>query len=171
MKEEHYSLQSILDSLTKNRGKKRLIFDQSPLQGIGSKWVIAFFISLPVLLYIGIFNPVVFAMLGIAQAIVFFIVFLSMLMIMVFALVFINNHKVVRQITPSWKYYFPSVDLKLVLSSGVSPYKDFFVYYKEAKEKGLQGDALYGFLENAFAQMQKENADLLEHINSHSTAR
>lgn len=172
MKEEHYSLQSILDSITKpDSGKKRLIFDQKPLKGIGSKWLIAFFISLPFLLYIGIFNPTIFAMLGIAQAIIFFIVFLSMLMIMIFALAFINNNKVIRQIIPSWEHYFPSADLKLVLSSGVSPYKDFFTYYEEAINKGLQGDALHVFLENAFMKMQEENAELLEHMNAHKNAR
>ena len=77
MKEENYSLDTILATVSKTNNttaKKRLIFDQGPLEGIGAKWVIAFFISLPIMLYLGIFNETMFNMLGIAQAIIFFIV-------------------------------------------------------------------------------------------------
>ena len=165
MQEEIYSLQNILDTFsktTKNRAKKRVIFDQSPIGGIGRKWVIAFFISLPIMLYIGIFNPVVFAMLGIAQAIIFFIVFLSMVMIMIIALTFINNNKVIRQIEPSWKHLFPEEKLQLVLSSGVTPYKDFFQYYTQGVQAGEKGDVLYQSLKRAFIKMKEENKDLLE---------
>lgn len=52
MTEENYSLATILNTVSKtnNSGtKKRLIFDQSELNGIGAKWIIAFFISLPII--------------------------------------------------------------------------------------------------------------------------
>ena len=77
-REEIYSLETILSTVTKiknNVAKKRLIFDQTPIKGIGAKWVILFLLSLPVMLYAGIFNPTMFEILGIAQAIIFFVVF------------------------------------------------------------------------------------------------
>ncbi|NOR54852.1 MAG: hypothetical protein GQ531_01450 [Sulfurovum sp.] len=165
MQEEQFTLKTILDTLTKvknNSVKKRLIYDQAPLKGISAKWVIAFFFSLPVMLYMGIFNETMFAMLGIAQAIIFFIVFLSMVMILVIAVTFINNNKVLRQVDPSWKSYFPGIEMKWILTSGVSPYKDFFNYYSEALGKGLGGDALYKFMQDSFESMKSENADLVE---------
>lgn len=169
MVEEHYSLKTILDTLTKIKNekvKKRIIFDQTPVNGIGSKWVIAFFISLPLLLYVGIFNPMIFAMLGIAQAIIFYIVFLSMVMIMIIALTFINNNKVLRQVNPSWDKYFPGIDLRLILSSGATPYKDFFKHYSTAIASGLEGDALHIYLQDAFEQMKEENSDLVDAMNN-----
>jgi len=174
MLEETYTLQTMLDAIIKKKGhqaKKRLIYDQSSLHGIGSKWVIAFFISLPVLLYIGIFNPKIFAMLGIAQAIIFYIVFLSMVMIMIVALTFINNNKVIRQISPSWERLFSNVDLRQVLSSGVSPYKDFFTYYNQALKENLTGEALEMRLKENFLKMQEDNRELFEAINRDNTQR
>jgi hypothetical protein len=172
--EEKYTLKTILETFTKVKNgtaKKRLIFDQTPIDGIGVKWVIAFFISLPVLLYIGIFNPKIFGMLGIAQAIIFYIVFLSMAMIMIFGLTFINNNKVIRQITPSWNTFFPTVDFTQVLSSGVTPYKDFFLHYSKAIKNGLEGEALHEYLEKAFEQMKSENSELHEAMNSSRNRR
>ena len=172
--EEKYTLKTILETLSKTKNgiaKKRLIFDQAPIDGIGVKWVIAFFISLPILLYIGIFNPMIFKMLGIAQAIIFFVVFLSMVMIMVTALTFINNNKVLRQIKPSWDDFFPDVDLKLVLSSGATPYKNFFKHYSKAVNDGLEDKALYTYLQNAFEQMKEENSDLLDAMNNARPSR
>ncbi len=168
MQEEQYSLNKILETLVKTKGnivKKRLIYDQAPVGGIGAKWVIAFFISLPILLYVGIFNPSVFAMLGIAQAIIFYVVFLSMVMILIMAVTFINNNKVLRQIKPSWEHYFSGVELKDILASGATPYKDFFNHYALALEKGLEGEALYAFLKDAIAKMQDENQELFEMMN------
>jgi hypothetical protein len=168
MQEETYTLQTMLDAIIKtknNKAKKRLIYDQSLLNGIGSKWVIAFFISLPILLYIGIFNPKIFGMLGIAQAIIFFIVFLSMIMIMIVGLSFINNNKVIRQITPSWNKLFPTVDLTQILSSGATPYKDFFSYYTQALDEGLKGETLETRFKENFLKMQEDNKELFEAIN------
>ncbi|MDQ7085940.1 MAG: hypothetical protein Q9M36_13975 [Sulfurovum sp.] len=165
MQEKLYSLPSLLDTMTKrknNRIKKRLIFDQAPIEGLGVKWVIAFYISLPILLYIGIFNPIMFALLGIAQAIIFYIIFLSMLMIMVITLTFINNTKVIRSITASWNTYFPEIDFTLVIASGTTPYKDFFIHYDRIYEEGMSQEALIAGLEEGFIIMQDENKDLLE---------
>ncbi len=169
MNEESYSLQTILNAVSKRSNttiKKRLIFDQSELNGIGVKWIIAFFIALPILLYIGIFNETVFNMLGIAQAIIFYVVFLSMVMIFIIAIIFINNNKVLRQVNPSWEKIFPDIDLKLALASGGTPYKDFFMYYSKAVEQNLEGSALEKHMKEAFKVMQEENADLLSAMNT-----
>lgn len=168
MQEEIYELNIILDSISKYKNKeakRRLIYDQAPLNGIPAIWIIAFFISLPFIEYAGIFNPWMFNLLGIAQAIIFFVVFLSMVMILVVAIAFINNNKVTRQITPSWNKYFPNIDLKMILSSGVTPYKDFFKHYTIALNHGLKDEELYHSLQNSFIQMETENSDLLEAMN------
>jgi len=169
MQEESIDLQTLLNAFytTKNnKVKKRLIFDQTHLGGIGSKWIKAFFLSLPILLYIGIFNPKIFGMLGIAQAIIFYIVFLSMVMIMVTGLTFINNNKVIRQVKPSWHKLFPTVELTQVLSGGATPYKDFIRYYEKALEDTLENEALHTYLDESFQTMQKENSELYEMMHS-----
>ncbi|HFQ61550.1 MAG TPA: hypothetical protein ENK39_04530 [Epsilonproteobacteria bacterium] len=165
MKEETFSLQTMLSTLYKiknNKAKKRLIFDQAPIGGIGSQWVKAFFISLPIILYIGIFNPKIFAMLGIAQAIIFYIVFLSMIMIMIAGLTFINNNKVMRQIAPSWNKLFPSVELTQVLSSGTTPYKDFLKSYNRLLSMDLDDKELETKMKENFQHMQEENKEIYE---------
>jgi len=170
VKDETYALKTMLSTLYKvknNQAKKRFIFDQTPLGGIGSKWVKAFFISLPILLYIGIFNPKIFGMLGIAQAIIFYVVFLSMVMIMIVALTFINNNKVIRQIAPSWKTLFPTVELKQLLSSGASPYSNFMDVYNELLSKHLNEKEFEIEMKEHFSKMQEENRELYERMNHH----
>ena len=168
MKEEKFSLKTMLSTLYKvnnDRVKKRILFDQAPVGGIGRIWVILFFISLPILLFIGIFNPSVFAMLGIAQAIIFFIVFLSMVMIMIIALTFINNNKLIRQITPSWNTLFPTVNIKQVLSSGSTAYVGFESFYNELVKSDLDEATLVKKFQDKFAQMQIDNKELFEAMN------
>jgi hypothetical protein len=174
--EEIYSLETILSTITKtknNVAKKRLIFDQAPIDGIGAKWVIAFFISLPVMLYAGIFNPAMFELLGIAQAIIFFVVFLSMVMIIIVATTFINNNKVIRQITPSWEKYFSAVDLKLALSSSsnATPYRDFLKHYNTALASDLKDQALEKHLQVSFISMEEENQTLMDAIRRNTNKR
>jgi len=174
MKDEHYSLDTILSTFTKyngSRAKKRLVFDQKHLKGIGAKWVMAFCLSLPILLYAGIFNETIFNMLGIAQAIIFFIVFLSMMMILIIAVLFINNNKVLRQVNPSWEKIFPGVDLKLALASGGTPYKNFFMHYSKALAENLEGKELEVYMRKAFQTMENENADLMAAMNSARSRR
>lgn len=165
MQNKIYPLKTILDTLTKYKkpdAKKRMIFDQSPVGGIGSKWMIVIFLSIPLVEYALIFNPYVFNMLGIAQAIIFFVVFLSVVMIVIFTLTVINNAKVVKKITPSWNHYFPDIDIKLIVTSGASPYKAFFSHYAEALNKDLSEAELHAHLKHAFEIMQEENKELLD---------
>ena len=163
--EEIYSLETILSTITKVKNgvvKKKLIFDQGPVGGISAKWVILFLFSLPIMLYAGIFNPTMFEILGIAQAIIFFIVFLSMVMIIVVVTIFINNSKVSREINPTWKKIFEDIELKLALSTSASPYKDFFKYYGEALKNNLKDKELEESLKNSFKLMAEENKSLLD---------
>jgi len=172
--EETFSLETLFATIIKVKNgvaKKRVIFDQGPVGGIAVKWIILFLISLPIMLYAGIFNPTMFKMLGIAQAIIFFVVFLSMVMIMVFAIIFINNSKVTRKINPTWEQSFKDVDLKLALASAGTPYKDFLKYYAKAVQNGLTGEALEKRLQENFAQMESENQSLVDAIRKDKTKR
>lgn len=157
-----YSLKAILATFTKPNASKRTLFNLAPLGGVSSSLVAFFFFCLPFIEFAAIFNPVVFNKLGIAQSIVFFIVFLSIVMIIVFLVTWSINKKVLKKIAPSWESFFPKVDLKMVLSSGVTPYSDFYKYY--AQSHTLEDDALHKALLKAFAQMEEENKDLIEAI-------
>jgi hypothetical protein len=164
---QNYSLEAILASIStykKPNVTKRLIFDAAPVGGLSSKWLIGLFLFLPFLEYAGIFNPYIFTMLGIAQAIIFFIVFLSIVMILVFTLASLNNARVVKRITPSWEHYFPEIDLKLIVTSGATPYKDFYKHCSISLNEGLEGEALHSHLKDAFAIMQEQNKELIEAI-------
>jgi hypothetical protein len=164
MENEHYTLEQILDAVSVKKGnsvKKRLLFDQGKVGGIALKWVLLLFIALPIVLYAGIFNPAIFGMLGIAQAVVFFIVFLSMLMIIIFVLSFINNNAVLRRVKNSWESYFPGIDIKYIFGSNSSPYRDFFQYYSEAVNKGISGKALHQYLKESFVKMAEENKEMI----------
>ena len=174
MSEEIYGLKKILETITNYKApnaKKKLLYNQAPLNGIASKWVVLFFISLPLINYLGIFKTPIYDMLGIAQAIIFFIVFLSMIMILIVATIFINNNKVIRQITPSWNHYFPDVDLKWILIGGATPYKEFFKYYAEGVNQNLDDKALQEKLLKDFEQMEKDNANLMKAINRSKEAK
>lgn len=165
MSEKNYSLEALLASISKYKKPnvtKRLIFDQAPIGGLGSKWLIGLFFLLPFLEYAAIFNPYIFNILGIAQAIIFFIVFLSIVMILIFTLASINNARVVKKITASWDHYFPEIDLKLVVTSGATPYKNFYSHCSAAFNDGLENEALHSYLKEAFATMQEENKELIE---------
>ncbi len=168
---KNYSLSSILDALTKHKKGaspcivKRLIFNKASIGGLSSTQLILFFIALPFIEYAAIFNPYVFETLGIAQSIVVFIVFLVFLMQMVFVMIWRNNKKVLSAVSSSWDSYFPGVDLKLVLSSGVSPYNDFYKAYCEAKASSSDEQQLHSALKDAFKEMQEQNKELLDAIN------
>lgn len=165
MSEKNYSLEAILASISKYKKPnvtKRLIFDQAPIGGLGSKWLIGLFFLLPFLEYAAIFNPYMFNILGIAQAIIFFVVFLSIVMILIFTLASINNARVVKKITASWNHYFPEIDLKLVVTSGATPYKNFYSHCSSAFNDGLENEALHSYLKEAFTTMQEENKELIE---------
>ncbi|TNF43410.1 MAG: hypothetical protein EP216_03880 [Epsilonproteobacteria bacterium] len=167
MQAQHYELKTILASVFKekdNRLKKRLIYDNALFGGLSNKWIILAFIVLPFAMYAAIFNPTVFKELGIAQAIVFYIILLVVAMQIVAIGSYFNNKKVVKTATRSWEKYFPSVDFKMILSSGVTPYVDFKKHYESALKDGLDGEALKKRLDDAFAQMEDENHILVDSI-------
>jgi len=168
-----YDLKTILSSVStfkKNSDKskqvqKRLLYDQAPIGGLSIKYFWAIFIAMPFIEYACIFNPVIFPMLGIAQAIVFFIVFLSIVMILIFALYSFNNRVVIDGITPVWETYFPDIDVKLILTSSHSPYGDFFKAYSYIAGDDLSDKELHEKMMDAVKKMEEENKDLLEAMN------
>lgn len=172
MSTKGYELEAILYSLMKKKEhnvKKRVIYDKSYLGGIGSKWIIVGFLLLPVLIYFAIFNPISFAYFGIAQAVVVYIVTLVFAMQIIFVLSYFNNKSVLKMVMSSWQHYFPDIDIKLVLSSGMTPYRDFLKHYAKALNEGLEGERLHARLTEAFAQMREENKELIEAISKDKT--
>jgi len=162
MQEKQYTIQTIIKSAFKENNhtiKKRLIYDNALFGGLSNKWIKLAFFVLPFAMYAAIFNPVSFKALGIAQAIVFYIILLVFAMQIVVAVSYFNNKKVA---TKTWESYFPGIDFKMILSSGVTPYADFKKYYETALTDGLVGDALKKRMSEAFEQMESENVHLVE---------
>ena len=122
------------------------------------------FIVLPFAMYAAIFNPTTFKELGIAQAIVFYIILLVVAMQIVAIGSYFNNKRVIKTASSAWEKFFPEVDFKMIISSGVTPYVDFKKHYAAALQDGLEGDALKRRLDEAFAQMEEENSLLVESI-------
>jgi hypothetical protein len=122
------------------------------------------FIVLPFAMYAAIFNPTVFKELGIAQAIVFYIILLVFAMQIVAGVSYLNNKKVIKTAIKAWENYFPTVDFKMILSSGATPYADFTKHYEKAMEDGLESEALTKRLEDAFRKMEEENSILVDAI-------
>lgn len=167
MQDQHYALKTILASVFKekdHRLKKRLIYNNAVFGGLSNKWIILLFIVLPFAMYAAIFNPTTFKELGIAQAIVFYIILLVVAMQIVAIGTYFNNKKVVKTAAMSWEKYFPTVDFKMILSSGVTPYVDFKKHYELALKDGLEGESLKKRLDDAFEQMEEENSILVESI-------
>jgi len=156
-----YSLKTILSTFTDKNGKKLIILNAAPVGGMSSGLIKIFFYLLPLLEYSAIFNPFIFHKLGLATAIVTYIVFLSIVMIIIFLLTLRAKKKTIEKINSSWKYYFNDIDVKMVLSSGITPYSKFFDYYSMMANENLSDEQLYEKLKIAFKEMQEENKELL----------
>jgi len=168
MKKDIYDLKFIIDTIfssKNNRVKRRLIYNKSPIGGLSSQWISFLLLLMPFLMYASIFNPRSFEYLGIAQAIVFYIILLVFAMQIVIAVAYFNNRSVVKKITPSWEYYFKDVELKMILSSGVTPYVDFMEYYESTLSEKLNNEELHQKLLNSFEKMENENRSLIDAIN------
>jgi len=168
LQEKLFSLSQILGTLYKVKNKKaqkRYIYDKSYLGFLGSRWLKISFVVLPFIMYFVTFNPVSFAYLGIAQAVVVFIVLLVTSMQLVFLLSYFNNKKALRLIEESWKNFFPTVELEQVISSGATPYKDFIEKYNVLLEMDLNEEALIIKMNDIFKTMQEENSELFERMN------
>jgi len=165
MQEQHYPLKTILKSVFKEKNHKitkKLIYDNALFGGLNSNWIKLAFVILPFAMYAAIFNPASFKVLGIAQAIVFYIILLVFAMQIVVAASYFNNKKVIKTAAKAWNVYFPEVDFKMIISSGTTPYVDFKKHYELALNDGLEGDALTKRLEDAFKQMEAENSILVD---------
>ena len=165
MQEQHYTIKTILESVFKEKNhrlKKRLIYNNALFGGLSNKWIIFAFIILPFVMYAAIFNPASFKALGIAQAIVFYIILLVVAMQIVVAASYFNNKKVVKTATKAWENYFPTVDFKMILTSGATPYTEFTKHYEMALDDGLEGEILKHRLNDAFHEMEEENSILVD---------
>jgi len=168
MEQKMYDVKTILDTIFNSKKapiKKRLIYDKSSIGGLSSQWIKILLFIMPFIMYASLFNPRSFEYLGIAQAIVFYIILLVFAMQIVIAVAFFNNRSVVKKITPSWEHYFKGVELKMILSSGVTPYVDFIQHYEKTLNKNLNNEELHQELQNAFSVMEDENRDLIDAIN------
>ncbi|MBT5935283.1 hypothetical protein [Sulfurimonas sp.] len=157
-----YSLQTILSTFSNTNGNKRTIFNNKPLGGMSSTSIIFLFISLPFIEFGLIFNKYSSELLGLAGSIVAFIVFLSIVMVVIFTITLRIKKKIITKITPSWNHYFSDISLRLVLATGITPYSDFFEYYKEVSKEGMNEESLYKYLQESFQKMKIDNADLIE---------
>ena len=165
MQEKNYALKTILASVFKeknNKIKKRLIYNQAAFGGINNKWIMLAFIAMPFAMYGAIFNPAVFNELGIAQAIVFYIILLVVAMQIVAIVAYFNNKKVIQKAIKEWKAYFSDIDFKMIISTNNTPYIDFKKHYENALHDGLEGDDLHKRLKEAFHIMEEENSVLVE---------
>ncbi|GIU01382.1 hypothetical protein TSL6_18880 [Sulfurovum sp. TSL6] len=165
MQEKQYSIQTIIKSVFKEKNhtiNKRLIYDNAQFGGLSNKWIKLAFLILPFAMYAAIFNPVSFKELGIAQAIVFYIILLVFAMQIVVAVSYFNNKKVLKTAAKAWEAYFPGIDFKMILSSGVTPYADFKKYYESALTEALEEDALKARMTESFQKMEMENIHLVE---------
>jgi hypothetical protein len=168
MNQKIYDLKTILNTIFSNKNnvvKKRLIYDKSPIGGFSSKWIKILLFLMPFAMYAAIFNPRSFEYLGIAQAIVFYIILLVFAMQIVIGVAYFNNRRVVKTITPIWNRYFPDIDFKMILSSGVTPYIDFPKQYQALLKENLKDEAFHKKLQEKFSIMESENADLLNAMN------
>ena len=166
-----YTLKNILLSFADKNGNRRTLYNAGAIGGLNTNLVKIFLLSLPFIEYAILFNPVVFNALGIATAIVFFIVFLSIVMLIVFFVFYIMKKNVIKKITPSWKKYFPEQDLVMVLSAGMTPYSDFFKHYSAIIKENLSEDEMYKRLIKAFIEMENDNKDLLDAIKRNTNPR
>jgi type III secretory pathway component EscR len=160
----NYTLKNILLSFADEKGNRRTLFNLAPLGGISSNLVKIFLFSLPFIIYASIFNSYVFNTLGIATAILAFIILLTNVMLIVFFIHIVIKKKVIKKIQPVWNSYFPNQDLTLVLSSGVTPYSEFFKRYSEILKQNMTEEEMYKSLINAFEEMERDNQELLNAI-------
>ncbi|RLA70916.1 MAG: hypothetical protein DRG09_01880 [Epsilonproteobacteria bacterium] len=165
MQEKNYTLNDILLSvftIKENKMKKRLIHNYAIFGGLNSNWIKLVFFILPFAMYAAVFNPTAFKALGIAQAIVFYIILLVMAMQIVVGVTYFNNKKTIKKATKEWEKYFPNIDFRMILSSGVTPYVDFKKHYESALNDGLNEEAMKKRLVDDFRNMEEENIVLVE---------
>jgi hypothetical protein len=168
MPKAEYTLREIFSStfdFKNNTVEKKIIYNKAPLGGLHNRWIKIVFFLLPILMYGAIFNPQMFAYLGIAQAIVFYIILLVFAMQVIMGLAYFNNRKVLKMLKTSWEAYFPDIELKMILSSGVTPYVDFKKSYATILNEGLDEESSYQRLKEDFKQMEKENHILYDAMN------
>ncbi len=160
-----HPLKSILATFTNKNGKKLSLFNAAPVGGMSSLVIKAIILAMPFIEYFAIFNNYVYDKLGLVSQVVMYIVFMSIMMMIVFIIIYMTRKSVIKKITPSWKTYFSDVNLAMVLAVGITPYSDFFKHYSKIVKQDLSDVALHEKLKELFVQLQEENTDLLIAMN------
>lgn len=160
-----HPLKSILATFTNKNGKKLSLFNAAPVGGMSSLVIKAIILAMPFIEYFAIFNNYVYDKLGLVSQVVMYIVFMSIMMMIVFIIIYMTRKSVIKKITPSWKTYFSDVNLTMVLAVGITPYSDFFKHYSKIVKQDLSDVALHEKLKELFVQLQEENTDLLIAMN------
>ena len=160
-----FPLKTILSTFTDKNGNKLTLFNAAPVGGLNSLIIKILFLSLPFIEFFAIFNDYVYNKVGLVTQIVVYIVFMSIIMVIIFAVTYMTRKSVVKKITPAWNNYFPDIDLSMVLAVGITPYSDFFKHYTKLLKEELSEGILHEKLKNSFIQMQEENKELLIAIN------
>lgn len=158
----NYSLKTILFAFTKKNGKHRTVYNGSDFGLLGNRLLTTAFILLPLLGYWALFNDYVFGELGIATAIVGYIVFLVVSMQIIVYTIWNTKRRVVKKLQEPWNHFFPDTNLKLVLENRLTPYSEFFSYLSKIDVKNISDDDLYIYLQNSFKEMEVKNKDLLD---------
>ncbi len=159
-----YPLKTILSTFSDKNGNKLTLFNAAPVGGISSLIIKLIILSMPILEFFAIFNDYVYNKVGLVTQIVMYIVFMSIMMMVIFIIIYMTRKNVIKKITPSWNNYFGDIELKMVLAVGITPYSDFFKLYSKYASEDSDEDTLYKKLKNSFIKMQTENIELLNAI-------
>jgi hypothetical protein len=162
MNTKEISLDTIMQVITKPSGKRRIIFDRGKIGGFSAKWYPMIFLLLPIVEFWIIFKTPLFEKLGIATAVVAYIIMLSVVMIIIYSMVRINNSKAIAAISSGWKSCFPEIDLSMLLGSGNHPYKEFFALYQKVSKDGSLSTQEQ--LQKIFTELRSRNSELIERM-------
>jgi len=157
----NYSLKTILTTFTDKNGNKLTIFNAAPVGGMSSLVIKALFLAMPIIEFFAIFNDFIYQKVGLVTQIVVYIVFMSILMMIVFIIIYMTRKSVIKKITPTWDKYFSDISLSMVLAVGITPYSDFFKHYSSFAAQDISDEKLHEKLKDSFIQMQNENKELL----------
>lgn len=157
------TLHELMSVIADKQGNKPFFYNNKPIGGMGSAWFVAMLVSLPIMEFILVFNPITISYVGIASAVVMYIIIATMIMMLIAFLTWNYNRVIIRNIHASWNYYFPDVDLDLVLTPRVSPYNNFYHRYKMILAECLEAEEeLYKAMKDALLAMENENKELIE---------
>ena len=156
-------LTEIIKAIAHSDGSRRVVFDGKNVGKTSAACIYVLFLLLPVIEFVLIFKTPFYAKVGHVTAIVAYIVFLSIVMILIYVITKRHNSKVVKSLEPHWLEHFDSPALEEVVYNKTAVYRDFFKHLKQA---GLpqSEEQIYSALKRIFQNLEEENSDLLSAI-------